>query len=193
MYIKEFKEDKWIFMNEDIDFDKLYGEEYEKRIDNNYYNPVVLDKRKEFINRFVNINKTYDFGCGRNPVAMDEKLYNYDPYVEKFKNFDYTKFMEAETILLFDVLEHFFDLKTVLTLIPQKYMIGTIPIVPNNDLKNIEQLKDWKHYKPGEHYFLMTEIGFKEILKLTGWDIICFEYNECPPRQDIASFYCIRK
>lgn len=192
MFVKEFVEDKWLFVNEDIDFNQLYGEEYEKRINENYYSPIVLEKRKNFVERFTNWKTCIDFGCGRFPVMEGQKLLEYDPYVERFKKFDVSKFLNSDTLLVFDVLEHFFDLKTILTLIPQKKLIGTIPIVPNNTLKGIEQLEGWKHRKDGEHYHYFTENGFKEFMKICGWNVVCFETAECPPRSDIYSFYCER-
>lgn len=193
MFVKEFKEDKWVFLNGNINFDELYGEEYEQRVGNNYYNPTVIEARENFIKKFTSPELVFDYGCGRKPVFENEKSSNYDPYIDKFKNFDREKFLLADTIAFFDVLEHFFDLRTVLTILPHNKIIGTIPIVPNNHLKDIDQLFNWKHWKPGEHYFLFTENGFKEFFKECGWEVTYFEMDECPPRQDIYSFYCERK
>lgn len=62
------------------------------------------------------------------------------------------------------------------------YIYISLPVLPPN-----QDLKKWKHYKPGEHLTIFTENSIKSFVCDRNFDILETNYIECPPRQDIIS------
>jgi len=63
------------------------------------------------------------------------------------------------------------------------YIFISIPIC--SDIKN---LKNWKHYKPGEHLTYFTKKSIEDFLNTRNFTIVKKSSVECPPRKDIFSF-----
>lgn len=186
--------DKWCVIHHPVDLEQVYTIEYVnyKGDPKQYYKSEVLDSRRNFVYRNCDIKKSYDYGCGTNPFYINDEskpLHSYDKYVERYKEFNREAFFNTDTILFFDVLEHIFDLDVFLSMIPHKKIIATLPIWPNNELKSVNDLTNWKHYKPGEHIYYFTKNGFIEFVETkTPWKVTFFNNEiECPPRQDIGS------
>lgn len=89
-----------------------------------------------------------------------------------------------DVICFFDVLEHmrtFDEIQKILA--KATYIAGTVPI-----LRNGQKVKEWKHYKPGEHVRYWSESSFEACLLNEGFQKISHGWPECPPRTDILSF-----
>lgn len=183
---------KWYFVHEYRDLEKLYGEEYAEKYKNSvksgYYKSEVREKRLKFVEKFLPIEKCFDFGCSVNPLSLNS-LYNYDKYAKGFTTFDREKFNKAEGIMCFDVLEHMLDPGLFLDLLPQKYLFVTIPIYPGPlETQNEILFSNFKHLKIGEHCSYFTNEGFKEFAHRSGWNLEYEGMDECPPREHIKSY-----
>lgn len=58
----------------------------------------------------------------------------------------------------------------------------SIPILPDG-----LPLKEWKHYKPGEHLIYFSEESLDEFFKERGFEKVKSGHPECPPRADVLS------
>jgi hypothetical protein len=93
--------------------------------------------------------------------------------------------MVYDVVTFWDVLEHIKDFRDIEPILRLANNVAcSLPMLPKE-----KDILKWKHFKPGEHlhYFskpmlvtLMAKYGFK-------WQQC--ESIECPPRQDILSFY----
>jgi hypothetical protein len=93
-----------------------------------------------------------------------------------------------DLICFWDVLEHlpsFEPVKQMLDMKKVKFVAATVPIVPD---KEGFFLKDWKHYKPGEHLHYFTKETFELLFDSFGFRLIKHGTPECPPRQDAETF-----
>lgn len=195
-FLKVFERDKYLYLLSRFTFEeKKYDPMYfhKSYCNNNYFSNDVRENRKKFVEKFDNLENCFEYGCG--PIPLDKKKLNgyYDPFVPEFSYFDIDKYKFANTLLIFDVLEHLIDLRNILRSIPFKQLITTIPIVPDEIFKDFSKLKTWKHYKPDEHIWYFTKLGFEEMIESCGWYIFEMTENcECPPRSDVFS-YCLRR
>jgi hypothetical protein len=86
---------------------------------------------------------------------------------------------------LWDTIEHIYDPEKFLNLILQnQYVFLSLPIFDNFD-----NLKESKHWKPGEHVFLYSKDGLIEVFSKMGFT--CLNYNNCEisaGRDGIGSF-----
>lgn len=189
VYIKEFI---------NIDLKKRYVEEYKERSNNtNYYNPEVYKLRKNWVESRVDITKSFDYGAGLKPYYKQiennlQPLGIYDKYQEPYTEFNRDLFNQSHSILFFDVVEHFLQPEMFLSILPQKNLLISVPCVPESNFKNLNQIKNWKHYRP-EHYIYANREGWELILKSSGWNIIeCGEW-EAPIREDILCIFAKRE
>jgi len=189
LYIKEFI---------NIDLNKRYIEEYrERELNTNYYNPDVYTLRKAWIESKIDIRKAFDHGCGLRPwytqiENQHKPLYSYDKYQEPYTLFNRELFNQAESIIMSDVIEHYVQPEEILSILPQKYLLISVPCVPIKYFYNINQIKDWKHYKD-EHYIYANKEGWEHILNESGWTIIDSGEWEAPIREDILCLFAKRK
>jgi hypothetical protein len=187
MVIYNFNKDKWISAWEYVDLKEKYTTTYGHS--NTYYDPYVHKARRELVTTYTKLYNCFDYGCGKNPFYKQSEIGGcWDKYTEGFTDFNRLAYTTAKTLLLFDVLEHIYDPESFLLNIPHTQCIITMPIVPGNKLESLEDIKGWKHYKPGEHFQYFTLNGFKEFVQNIGWDIVYADMPECPPRVDIYSF-----
>lgn len=88
-----------------------------------------------------------------------------------------------------DSLEHFSEPQDILTKIPVgHYAFISIPIC-----RDVLEVKEWKHYRPDEHYYYFTEVGLIEYMRASGFKF--FECNNAEieaGRQDILTFVFLR-
>ena len=90
---------------------------------------------------------------------------------------------DFDVICMWDVLEHFENLDKLYPLLERtKYLALTVPLLPEN-----QDLKTWKHYKPGEHYHHFTKKTLDNFMDGYGFKCVKSGSLECPPRQDILS------
>lgn len=183
----------WSYSNPE----EIYVEKYinrEKLI--NYYNPKLWTIRKEWVEKFIQLNEAYDYACGLHPFWKELNIEikgMYDKYVPEYNKFNYNDYINSKTLMMFDFLEHVYDPFLLLQTIPQKQLILSLPIVQIPYFYNLNQIKEWQHYREDEHYLYSNEEGIIEILNNTGWNIIDMGYYEKEIRKDILCINCLRK
>ena len=199
MEIYNQKENLWFMAWAKWDPVKRYTEEYQIRAaTTNYYDPAVTNLRKKWVYSNCDINQSFDYGCGMRPfhynfdTGESECKGLWDKYTPPFTEFDRKSYMESSTMLLFDVIEHIYDPHTFLLTLHQKRLLLTVPTFPAEKLNALEQVRDWKHYREGEHFLYTTEEGFIDICEESNWKIEDKGYWECPPRSNILSLVLVR-
>lgn len=105
----------------------------------------------EFIN-FLNAHKVYGYDI--NPVAVDiltKKNIYLDPYKDNLNIIHGVSF--------WDSLEHIKDPYKLLSRFKEgTFVFISLPIIEEKDINSIRQNK---HYKPNEHYYYFTDKGIK--------------------------------
>ena len=200
MNVYENNPGKWIFAYlESSNLTTLYNDSYLEEKPKNYYDPTVLKIRENFVKTNCNISKSFDYGCGRNPFhiknGISECIGMWDRYAKEFNIFNRETYFNSETLLLFDVLEHFHDPLSFLTTLHHNKVIMTVPVFPKN-LTKIEDVFGWKHYRPEQHFCYFTKEGIIELCEQAQWNVVYYGYDECKqcggPREDIASIILTR-
>jgi len=198
MQIYNKKDGLYIQAWEYTDNKELYIDKYQERSKNtNYYSKEVYKLRKSWVESRVDITKSFDHGAGIKPYynqipENNKPLGMYDPYVEPYNIFNRNDWLNSETLLLFDTIEHMYDPQSFLNIIPQNQLIMSLPCVPIKYFYHLDQIKDWKHYKPAEHLLYSNEEGIIDILEDCGWTIIDSGEFEAPIRTDILCIYAKR-
>ena len=199
MQIYNSKEDLWFMAWAKWNPVKRYTEEYQERAaTTEYYKPEVFELRKKWVTSNCDINQSFDFGCGMKPFHYNFETNTtdciglWDKYIPQFTKFDHKAYSESITLLLFDVLEHLYDPHSFLLTLPQKRLVMTLPVFPTEKLNTLDQIKGWKHTRPGEHFLYTTEKGIIDIVEESGWNVEYKGYPECPPREDILSLVLTR-
>ena len=190
--IKILKENETILNQKGIVVECKYRES-KAEYNINYYENMLREYSKsaekiskirwDFISE-INPNKVLDFGSGvgwfRAWRPKDVEVYSYD--IGKFAQTGIPT-GDFDIICMWDVLEHFENLNEVRYLLDRtKYIALTVPLLPKN-----QDLKAWKHYKPGEHYHHFSKETLDCFMSGYGFEHIRSGYFECPPRQDILS------
>ena len=88
-----------------------------------------------------------------------------------------------DMITFWDVLEHIPNLGDLTPLLlSTRYVAMSVPLLPKDT-----ELKQWKHYRPGEHlrYFQMDE--WDRFFDQFMLERLKVGYPECPPREDIVA------
>jgi len=77
-----------------------------------------------------------------------------------------------DMVVLSDVLEHYPDIDDFWTL-PFKYALVSFPETPRHGMN----LLHWRHYKPGEHLYMLDSLHFTDWVKKHGASIVA---QGCP-------------
>lgn len=89
-----------------------------------------------------------------------------------------------------DSLEHFAEPQDILTLVePGEHVFISIPI-----FHDVLLVKEWKHYRPNEHFYYFTKDGLIDYMKQSGFMLL--EFNDAETiagRQDILTFVFLRQ
>ena len=143
-----------------------------------YHSGYVLDigiGSGEFIKK-----RMFTFGYDINPTAI-KWLKEVDLYSDKFSNFT--------AFTMWDVIEHvqepgnyFKQMK------PGSYLFTSIPL-----FKDLNKIRESKHYRPDEHLYYFTEEGLKKWMRAHGF---CFlemcDFEKDAGREEIYSFVFIK-
>lgn len=128
---------------------------------------------------FIKSSKLKVYGFDINPLGvrwLKSRDLFLDPYEEVSDVCGWT---------FWDSLEHFPEPQDILTRIqPGQYAFISIPI-----FENILEIKEWKHYRPNEHFYYFTTSGLIQYMTDCGFDFL--EYNDeeiKAGRQDILTF-----
>jgi hypothetical protein len=92
---------------------------------------------------------------------------------------------EVEGLTFWDSLEHFPEPQDILKLIhPGQYVFVSIPI-----FHDVLKVKEWKHYRPNEHYYYFTFRGIINYMTDSGFELLDHHDEEIEAgRQDILTF-----
>lgn len=94
-------------------------------------------------------------------------------------------------VCFWDSLEHLDNPMEALAL-ADAWVFVTIPIMPNS--VNPARLPEWKHYKPGEHFWYFTRRGIVSFMREAGFTMTDVSEEECEyGREDIATFAFLRR
>lgn len=138
---------------------------------------------------FVSIckpNTVLDYGSGvpwfrafkPNNIRVD--TYDIGPFPQTGIDFN----IGYDLVTFWDSLEHIPNMSIIESVINKaKYIALAIPIKPDDVV-----LKNWKHFRPGEHLHYFTFEMLDEILGSSGFVRKVSEPVECPPRIDIMDF-----
>ena len=165
-----FEKDKYNFWKEENPREIEYTEEY-KRVQKTtpQMSWLRLGCLIAVLNENVNTLKNWsvcDVGSGNGCFIKEVgkvfgKACNYDLCGETITKEQLLSTI-WDVIFLTDVLQHFKDINELFD-IKYKYLFLSFPQCPPVD--NWEQLKTWRHYRPGEHLYMLNAKGMKEWLK----------------------------
>jgi len=149
----------------------------------------ISEIRWEFVGD-CNARYVLDYGCGAGffkafaPEGVEIDTYDIGPFVMTGISRE-----SYDLICLWDVIEHVDwekkpDLKMLEAMMKAEYVAISLPIMPED-----KKLKEWKHWKPGEHLFRFKYIDrVISFFKARGFKLIKMEDIENPPREDIYDF-----
>jgi hypothetical protein len=142
---------------------------------------LIAEIRWDFIDcKKNNIKTILDYGSGVGffrafrPEGIEVDNYDVNPCAPQT---GITK-KTYDLVCLWDVLEHL----TAPLEFDSKFITITVPIKPKDIL-----LKDWYHFKPGEHLVYFSQEYLDLIFKNFGYQRIKLGQPECPPRKDVWS------
>jgi hypothetical protein len=181
--------------NNSIDYDKDYFERYASYEGTNI--AIAINKNRiEITERFCK-KALLDIGIGAGEFIKSSKklkIYGFDinplgiewlktrnlfvdPYQEIPK--------EIQGWTFWDSLEHFSEPQDILTRIGKdQYAFISIPI-----FHDILKIKEWKHYRPNEHFYYFTFRGMVNYMKFSGFELLDHNDEEIVAgRQDILTF-----
>lgn len=146
---------------------------------------MISKIRWDFVNK-INPRIVLDYGSGPGwfrafrPPGVEVDTFDIAPWPQTGINHD-----AYDLITFWDVIEHFEDLdKQLLSKLEMtRFVAGTTPILPEG-----QDIKRWKHFKPGEHYQYFTEKGLIDYFIKNGFQLLKTGYPENPPRVNIISF-----
>lgn len=171
----------------------IYNKKYYNNLLKKHYSTAKLINtiRWNFVKE-LKLKTVLDYGCGCNfltkyaprGITVD----SYDIGKLNDKSYPQTGIQHEDYDLIFfnDVLEHV-DWennpdKDILNIIERtKYVYITIPIYKG------ENIKEWVHYKPGEHLTYFTEKSLDNFMLKYNFKLIKKGWVECPPRKDILT------
>lgn len=142
----------------------------------------ISDIRWDFV-KCINPKLVLDYGSGvgwfRAFRPEGVEVDTYDIYNVPQTGINHKKY---DLITLWDVLEHIPEPEKLHIWDKTKYVAITIPCVPGD-----KDIKDWKHYKPGEHLHYWNKSTINIFFLGLGFKNIKVGFPECPPRTDIIT------
>jgi len=144
----------------------------------------LAEIRWNFLSR-LELKTVLDYGSGVGwfrawrPKGVEVDTYDIADYPQTG-----IRFVAYDCVCFWDVLEHipdFSEIEPALRL--ARNVAGSIPIKPNET-----DYAEWVHFKPGEHLHFWTEETLDALFRRYGFEKVCINTPECPPRHDILSF-----
>lgn len=139
--------------------------------------------RWEFVSS-VNPRTVLDYGAGVGwfrafaPKWTKVDTYDIGPFVQTGIQHE-----RYDLVTMWDVIEHIPDLDVLKDIFAKtSYVAMAVPILPEG-----KSLKEWKHYKPGEHLHYFTVRLLDEIMACYGFNKIKEGSPEGVLREDIVS------
>ncbi len=138
--------------------------------------------RWEFV-RVCRAKTVLDYGSGVGffkafaPTGVEVDTYDIGPYVMTGMYHD-----NYDLLCLWDVIEHITCIDEHLKryIDSSAHIALSLPMLPKG-----KKLKEWKHFKPGEHLHYYTDETLNTLFEEYGFRRIASGYAECPPREDV--------
>jgi len=129
---------------------------------------------------FIKSSSRKVYGFDINPLGV-EWLKSRDLYVNPYESVP----EDLGGWTFWDSLEHFAEPQDILTQIPANhYVFISIPV-----FHDVLLVKEWKHYRPNEHYYYFSFRGVVNYMKHSGFKLIDHNDEEIVAgRQDILTF-----
>lgn len=150
----------------------------------------ISEVRWEFV-RECRAKTVLDYGCGVGffkafaPPGVEVDTYDIGPYAMTGMRCD-----RYDLLCLWDVIEHIPCINGRLEhyVRTSKYIALSLPMLPKG-----KKLKEWKHFKPGEHLHYFTEDMLNILFDRYGFERIHTSWAECPPREDVEEMLYERR
>lgn len=169
-----------------------YGKDYFQEFEQRSTSPIakkLYGFRKAYAESLAKEGRILDYGAGYGVIPINDKSDRWrgtdiNPFCQKHLAEKFVEGMDGfNNICFFDVLEHFPDPTGILQQIQGRIFVS-IPLKPN-----LQELPEWKHWKPGEHLMYATPQGFQELIVHCGFKLIDHNTIESSiGRQDIHTF-----
>ena len=165
-----------------IEYDEDYMTYY-REISDTPMSADITSFRKGFAEVGSHDGLVLDFGCGMGLIVSEDTTgywrgFDINPATapelgDKFVNIRQPEDLNVfDTICFFDSLEHLHEPELYLKALEKgKKVVVSLPIMPAD--MTMEQLVNWKHWKPQEHFMYCTKVGFIKFMEGLGFGCIC--------------------
>jgi len=156
-------------------YDKDYYDRYIERAKSTL-GQAIYKARWELIGKHLQKGIVLDYGCGPNisnesaPKTFETYGYDINPSSGLTKIPD----KKWDAILFWDSLEHIPDFGGEIKKLDPEYLFIT---TPNLEAVN-GSIKEWKHYRPGEHIYYFDQYSLEVILDNFGYEILEKNFEE---------------
>jgi SAM-dependent methyltransferase len=170
-----------------------------KAYENSAIENEVLRHRLSLISRHAGLTTLLDIGAGTGAFirAASERGHvakGYDIMPEANAQLQY-KGMYCDDvdsfmgICMWDTIEHMYDAGPILDRIPKpSFLFVSIPV-----FSDLYAIRASKHYRPGEHFYYWTVIGFANWIRKYGFSVLEVSGNEMlAGRDSVVEFACIK-
>jgi hypothetical protein len=158
-------------------YDEAYLNEYKRRAETDL-GKKIMQARWSLVQKYIlNGGRILDWGCGvgnfitSNPDSYYVAGYDVNPHAG-FPNYElFHDWWDGVT--LWDVLEHVYRPDLFLRLLKSEFVFIVTP-----NASYIDNLKEWKHYKPNEHQHYFTESSLGWIMRRAGFKPLHVDFEE---------------
>jgi SAM-dependent methyltransferase len=162
-----------------------YGDEYEIKY-LHYPEKEISEIRTKIVNLLNpedKYSKILDYGCGSGAFVRAARDAGYQAYGYDVNNFTAgirpTDGYVPEIVTAWDSFEHLTEEQQ--NKFFEKYRFAKIIILSLPDFETPDKdisLKDWRHYRPGEHLHYYTYTALKILFGRKGYEVVYFSHAE---------------
>lgn len=191
----------------------IYGVDYYikyVRYHSTTLNAKLQETRWSIVQKYRNEGNLLDIGCSvgsfieKAPSGFNAEGYDvnkfclihcgcYDLVTHKKLPID----KRYDVVTMFDVLEHVPNIEDIVVkikamLVPKGIWIVTIPNFYHERLESIDK---WRHYRPKEHVYCLSENSMKALCQKFDFELLEVNFDESehrPPKDNLAT-YIMRK
>ena len=169
-----------------------YNDEYFDKVENKTSKKTLSELRTAIVRQHSD-GLVLDVGCGDGTFLKTAGGVGYDimPKTVKWLKdnnmfYDISQGIgsEIDAVTCFDSLEHMPEPKEFLCKIDKQILVVSMPVIPD-----IRFIRQWKHYRPDEHFWYWTNNGFIEWMDKQGFQ--CIDHSDAEVlagRQDVGIF-----
>jgi hypothetical protein len=184
-----------------VSYDEDYMEAYVER-SKSHMSKQLTNLRKAYAECFAGPeDRLIDVGCALGLIIQADVTNRWagtdiNPLSEKYIGEMYiphpADLSKYDVITFQDVFEHLQQPEEILKQIKKgARIVMTIPIWPKKF--NFDNLTEWLHYKPDEHYIYCTEEGIIEFMAMNGFKLIDKHMIETSMGRLDAGSFCFKK